>query len=108
MFDKNKDFNIFKFCQSIYTKRKEQEFLKTIVDYSIFFHPLSIFNRELLILKHYSKQTIESVISNLGYTLVSYKVIPNSGLYGLIHGSSCIIVLDIKDDQKLVYADEGN
>lgn len=98
MFNKNKDFNILKFCQSIYTKRKEQAFLKTIVEYSIFFHPLSMFNRELLISKHYSKQIIESVVSELGYTLVSYKPLPNSGLYGLIYGSSCIIVLDIKDD----------
>lgn len=48
-------------------KKKEQQLLKYLVCYALYFKPTSILNRELLFLTNYSTEIVASVAAQLGY-----------------------------------------
>lgn len=48
-------------------KKKEQQLLKYLFCYALYFKPTSILNRELLFLTNYSKEIVASVAAQLGY-----------------------------------------
>lgn len=99
MMNKIKDFNVLRLRRSMYKDRKKQQLLEIIVYYATKFYPSSILNQPLLIYPHFSEEIIQSVLSDdLGYNLLVCEKSKNSGISGLINGSSSIIVLSKRVD----------
>lgn len=73
----SKDFNIVKaeqLCLSYIKNRQaaKTEFISELISYQHFFGDVSIVNCKLILNRHYQKKTVESVLSDLGYKIVSF------------------------------------
>ena len=97
MEEKNMDFIVSEANQllEIYKKRSiaKTNFLKELITLNNNFQGRSIFDSKLLLENSYSKQTIDKVISDLGYTLEynGKKSIYDS--FGFPQGQTSIIVI---------------
>lgn len=79
MANTNKDFNYEKACCLFYsyTKKRQKEKAKLIyelLDRYESFKPKSIIGCELMLSKFYEIKTIESVLSDLGYSLIKSEI----------------------------------
>lgn len=82
----SKDFNLVKAEQLCleYIKARQAaktEFISELISYQHFFGDMSIVNCKLRLDKCYKRKTIESVLSDLGYKLVSFSNQTNYVLY---------------------------
>ena len=98
MEEKNMDFNVSEANQllEIYKKKRsiaKTNFIKELITLNNNFQGRSIFDSKLLLENSYSKQTIDKVISDLGYTLEynGKKSIYDS--FGFPQGQTSIIVI---------------
>ncbi len=73
----SKDFNLVKakqLCLSYIKARQsaKKEFITELIHYQYFFGKESIVNCKLGLTKRYKKKTVEAVLSDLGYKIVSF------------------------------------
>ena len=73
-------------------KKKKLKFLKSLISkYDSFFTMGSIINQPILFLEHFSRETIEAVLNDLGYDLLYFRYSSNLGSIKeiFIFGSIC-------------------
>lgn len=73
----NKDFNLVKaeqLCLSYIKARQaaKTEFISELIRYQHFFEVKSIVDCKLLLSRRYLKRTVQSVLADLGYKIVSF------------------------------------
>lgn len=100
MFDASRDFYIAKSYQlsRFYNKNHEyskEKFILELIKYQYFFGSKSIFECELLLNNRYDYKTVKSVLTDLGYSLISFRVECSLRFY-LFHKYFSLVTIGIK------------
>lgn len=100
MFNVNKDFYIAKSYQlaRFYNQSHQyskEKFILELIKYQYFFGSKSIFGCELLVNNRYNYKTVKSVLTDLGYSLVSFKVVCSLRFY-FFHKYFSLVTIDLK------------
>lgn len=101
----NKNFNISRAFElkEIYKKSHhyaKERFIEELVSYQYFFGSDSIVGCKLFTNHNYQKRTVESVLNDLGYELVTFSHTRQRGLYGQTFGLDTNFSFTEKDSNK--------
>lgn len=82
---KNFDINRAEKLRSVYKKKRnyaKERFISKLITYQQFFRDSSIVGVELSTIEYYRKNTVEAVLSDLNYKLISFSNPENTGPNG--------------------------